>query len=280
MTSSVKTALHTSSPELPHPARQYASFVTPSGIRIGYEVWGEGPPLVLIHGAFSDQNTNWKYVRSLLAPHVTGYAMSRRGRGETDATSGHDVSDEVADAIALVRHIGTPVRLLGHSYGALVALGVAAAVPSLVDKLISYEAPVPSNFDADALAPLIELGKAQDWRALATRFFGEYLSVPDADLRALQSSEDWHDILADTEASLGDLCALARHRFDPNDYSTIVMPTLLQTGGDSPRELYLTDIIASVVPAASVEVLAGQAHEAMTTSPSQYANSVIKFLNL
>jgi hypothetical protein len=35
------------------------SFVTAAGIRIACETWGEGPPLVLIHGTFSDQRTNW-----------------------------------------------------------------------------------------------------------------------------------------------------------------------------------------------------------------------------
>ena len=103
-----------------------SAILTPEWVQVGYETWGEGPPLVLIHGAFSDQRTNWDLVREMLAEHVTGYAMSRRGRGETDKTGDHELDDEIADAAALIRAIGEPVALLGHSYGALVALGAAA----------------------------------------------------------------------------------------------------------------------------------------------------------
>ena len=58
-----------------------SSILTPEWVQVGYETWGEGPPLVLSHGAFSDQRTNWNQVREMLAGHVAGYEMSRRGRG-------------------------------------------------------------------------------------------------------------------------------------------------------------------------------------------------------
>jgi len=57
------------------------SFLNRSGARIGYDVYGEGPPLLLIHGAFSDHRTNWAYVKPMLARRFTVYAMARRGRG-------------------------------------------------------------------------------------------------------------------------------------------------------------------------------------------------------
>ena len=60
---------------------QGRNLISPSGVRIGYEVYGNGPPLVLVHGAFSDHRTNWAYVRPLLEPHFTVFAVARRGRG-------------------------------------------------------------------------------------------------------------------------------------------------------------------------------------------------------
>lgn len=112
------------------------SVTSPSGVRIGFEKWGQGPPLVLLHGAFSDHRTNWAQVKPFLEPHFSAYAMARRGRGDTAATTGHALEDEVEDAVALIRRIGAPVFLLGHSYGAHMALAAAARLPDLVRKLV------------------------------------------------------------------------------------------------------------------------------------------------
>lgn len=260
---------------LPSEAR---SLLTPSGVRMSYESWGEGPPLVLIHGAFSDHHTNWMYARPFLAQHFTAYTIARRGRGHTEATQGHSVSDEIADALALVRHIGEPVHLLGHSYGGLVALGVAANAPERIRKLVVYEPPSPHLLSAETMAPLVRLGRAGDWESFATRFFGEILRVPEPDLRALQGTRDWKHILDDAPASLQDLCALVKHPFEAKDFRDLSMPVLLQIGTESPPELYATKALAAVIADVRLGPLKGQAHEAMTTAPREYAEAVRHFL--
>ena len=58
----------------------------------------------------------------------------------------------------------------------------------------------------------------------------------------------------------------------------MTVPVLLQVGSESPREFYVTDALAATLPDARVEVLAGQAHEGMTTAPAQYVASVLRFL--
>jgi pimeloyl-ACP methyl ester carboxylesterase len=89
----------------------------PAGTTVSYEKYGGGPPLVLVHGAFSDHKTNWQFVKPLLEKQFTVYATARRGRGETDATKGHSLEDESMDVVAMIQSIGEPVFLLGHSYG-------------------------------------------------------------------------------------------------------------------------------------------------------------------
>ena len=37
----------------------------PDGAVVSYERCGSGPPLVLVHGAFSDHETNWEFVKPL-----------------------------------------------------------------------------------------------------------------------------------------------------------------------------------------------------------------------
>src|SRR5688572_23329589 len=97
-----------------------------TGATVSYDKYGSGPPLVLVHGSFSDHDTKWEFVKPLFEPRYTVYAIARRGRGETDATKGHSLEDEARDVVALIRSIGEPVFLLGHSYGGQTALAAAA----------------------------------------------------------------------------------------------------------------------------------------------------------
>jgi pimeloyl-ACP methyl ester carboxylesterase len=254
------------------------SFSSPAGATVSYVKYGSGPALVLVHGAFSDHDTNWEFVKPLLEQHFTVYAIARRGRGQTDATKGHSIDDESIDVATLIEAIDAPVFLLGHSHGAHVALAAAARVPERVRKLVLYEAPRPDSFVPNDIARLAAFGAAGDWDRLATTFFGEMLSVPQDELAAVRASALWPPILADAKASLHDLRALVRHEFEPNRFRDLAMPVLLQIGSESPRDFYATDGLAAVLPDARVQVLDDQAHEGMTTAPEMYAAQVIRFL--
>lgn len=252
--------------------------VTPAGVQLEYETYGSGPPLVLVHGAFSDHRTNWVHVKPMLADRFTVYAIARRGRGSTDATVGHQLTDEIADVVALIQQISEPVALLGHSYGAHVALGVAAEIPQRIASLILYEPSRLGILTPAHCTELERLGEHGEWDALAWTFFSEVVEVPLADLTAYRASDDWAGVVADAPATLDDLSALSRHSFDLARCAGLTMPVLLQTGSESPPHLWMTDLLARHLPVSRVEVLEGQAHEGMTTGPDQYAESVIRFL--
>jgi pimeloyl-ACP methyl ester carboxylesterase len=251
---------------------------SPAGATVSYDTYGSGPPLVLVHGAFSDHQTNWAFVKPLFEQQFTVYAIARRGRGETDATEGHSLEDESRDVVAVMQSIGEPVFLLGHSYGAQTALAAAAQVPDRVRKLVLYEPAWPRVVEKEALVRLEDLAQAGDWEGLAVTFFRDQLSVPVAELDALRSTELWPPIIADAEASLGDLRALSRYDFTAERFRALRVPVLLQIGTDSPRDLYVTDALAAVLPHVRIEELPGQAHEGMTTAPQMYAEAVLRFL--
>jgi pimeloyl-ACP methyl ester carboxylesterase len=251
---------------------------SPAGVTVSFDTWGSGPPLVLVHGAFSDHRTNWEHVRPLLEPRFTVYAVARRGRGQTDATDGHGLPDEGRDVAAVIRSIGTPVFLLGHSYGAQTALAATAEVPDQVRKLVLYEPPSPRTLTPEVLAQVEELAAAGRWEDFAVTFFRDGLHVPVAELDALRATDLWPPIVADAKASLRDLRALRAYDFDPARFRGLRVPVMLQIGTESPRDLYGTDTLAAVLPDVRIEELPGQAHEGMTTAPEMYASSVTRFL--
>jgi pimeloyl-ACP methyl ester carboxylesterase len=251
---------------------------SPAGATVSYEKYGSGPPLVLLHGAFSDHKTNWEFVKPLFEKQFTVYAIARRGRGETDATEGHSLEDESRDVVAVIQSIGESVFLLGHSYGAQTALAAAAKVPDRVRKLVLYEAAWPRVVGKEDLARLEELAQAGDWEGLAVTFFRDRLSVPVEELDELRATELWPSIIADAEASLGDLRALSRYDFKAERFRELRVPVMLQIGTESPRDLYVTDALATVLPNVRIEELPGQAHEGMTTAPKMYAEVVSRFL--
>jgi pimeloyl-ACP methyl ester carboxylesterase len=251
---------------------------TPDGIVVSYDQGGSGPALVLVHGGFSDHDTNWTFVKPRLRERFTVYAIARRGRGDTSVTEGHTLEDEIRDTAAAIEAVGDQVFLLGHSYGAHCALGAAALLPDRIRSLILYEPAWPQVCAPGLLARLEALAAERSWDAFAMTFFHVGLRVPLQELEALRTTGHWPPIIADARASLGDLRAIARYKFDASPFRTLDVPVLLQIGSESPRELYVTDALAAVLPNARIEVLPGQAHEAMTTAPDLYVDAVTAFM--
>jgi len=254
------------------------SLTSPSGAVISYEKYGRGPPLVLVHGSFSNHQTNWAFVKPLLAKQFTVYAVARRGRGGSDVTEWHSVSDEATDVAALIESVGERVFLLGHSYGAHVALAAALEISEQIGALVLYEPPRPNLPGKEELARLEALAKAGNWEVFTEAFFRDALQVPSDELQELKATDLWPPMVADAKASLCDMRALTRYTFRPDCFRKLQMPVMLQIGTESPRELFVTDDLAAVLPDVDIEQLHGQAHEGMTTAPELYAESVSRFL--
>ena len=110
---------------------QSASLMTNTGIKLVYRTWeGDGPPLVLIHGLASSMYI-WDYVAPVLAARFSVIAYDQRGHGQSDKPDGgYDLDTMFRDLEALISalNIDKPV-IVGHSWGATLALGYAAAHP-------------------------------------------------------------------------------------------------------------------------------------------------------
>ena len=119
---------------------------TADGTEIAVERYGDGPPLIALHGSAATGGSLQPIV-SQLAADYTVIVPDRRGRGASGDGDDYDLDREIGDLQAIVAAIdGDPV-VVAHSFGGLVAL---AAAPTLdIRRLILYEPAVTVGDGAD-----------------------------------------------------------------------------------------------------------------------------------
>lgn len=110
------------------------------GADLYYELHGEGPPLVLIHGASGTHLSWWQQVAELRYRYSC-LIYDLRGYGRSRPTGSYDPGDgnaHVRDLERLVEHVGFTgkISLMGASLGTAPALQFAAEHPERVDKVI------------------------------------------------------------------------------------------------------------------------------------------------
>jgi pimeloyl-ACP methyl ester carboxylesterase len=104
-----------------------------------------GPPILFLHGL----SARWQEYQSLMTRltqfgHV--YAPDLRGHGRSGRGQQYLVADYQRDITTfLQKHVKEPAIMVGHSWGALTALAVAAALPEQVRGLIMLDPPLCSR---------------------------------------------------------------------------------------------------------------------------------------
>ena len=113
-------------------------FLTIDGGTLAYELSGTtGPLLVLAHG-MGDSRQAYRFLTPALVE--AGYRVAEldlRGHGESSVGwTGHTRTDIAEDLISLVKHLGGPAILVGHSIAGGAATIAAAKAPELVTALV------------------------------------------------------------------------------------------------------------------------------------------------
>jgi pimeloyl-ACP methyl ester carboxylesterase len=113
-------------------------YVSVNGLRMYYEIYGAGPPLVLVHGAFSAIGTSFGGLIPILAKHRRVIAFELQGHGRTaDIDRPLSVETMAEDVASAIRELGfDSVDLLGYSMGGSVALHAVIRHPEVVRKLV------------------------------------------------------------------------------------------------------------------------------------------------
>lgn len=105
-------------------------------VSLVYEEFGEGEPLVLLHGLTGNRHMFDQDVQ-VLKKYFRTIVLDARGHGDSDKPSSYTLNDHVGDVLNLLDHLEIEeTYLIGVSMGSYIAQGVAIASPERVKKLV------------------------------------------------------------------------------------------------------------------------------------------------
>jgi pimeloyl-ACP methyl ester carboxylesterase len=162
MNSKLKTPIHNTTTN--HLSR-------PEG-RIGYDVAGDGPLVVLVPG-MGDLRAAYRFLAPALRD--AGYRVActdLRGHGDSDATfASYGDVETAGDILALIEELGGPATVVGNSMGAAAATIAAAEQPDLVSSLVLV-GPFVRDGDISAIQRLLlRLAMARPWAVSAWKAY-------------------------------------------------------------------------------------------------------------
>jgi pimeloyl-ACP methyl ester carboxylesterase len=100
------------------------------------DVWGDGTPVVLVHGSLATGADEWQAQRPLADEGFRLLVLDRRGYGQSPTAHGEDFLRDGEDIAELM---GDGAHLVGHSYGGIGALLAAARRPDATLSLTLLE---------------------------------------------------------------------------------------------------------------------------------------------
>lgn len=244
---------------------------------------GDAPPAVLVHCTLA-HGGEWKGIarhlpgRRLVAPDLPGH-----GRNPPWAPADGDLHDLATRGIrAVVEAEGPPVHLVGHSFGATVALRLALEAPDLVRSLVLIE-------------PVLFALVRPEGRDAANRGFeaawatGDREATARAFLSVWGAGPAWEDLPERQRAYLRDRIHLVPGQnsvlhhdrpglLRPGRMEALRCPVLLVDGGDSPAVAgEITARLAERLPAARRITVPGAGHMLPVTHAEALASAIADF---
>lgn len=161
-----------------------------NGIELHYQQIGEGPPLVMIHGITGNLGIwHLEIVPALMSEYqLTTYDLRGHGYSEVPPR-GYTTADHASDLRNLLDALGIErPHILGHSFGADIALHFAIMFPERVNRLVLVE---------PAIAALLPLRLREDW--VGWKYWRDKLALGGVTV----PPEKWYDTEYLVRASVG-----------------------------------------------------------------------------
>ena len=124
------------------PKDSVSGYAPVNGIKMYYEIHGQGAPLVLIHGGGSTIQSTFGKILPLLAQHYKVIAVELQAHGRTnDRNSPESFVQDASDVVALLQYLKiSKANILGFSNGGHTAMQIGISHPDVVNKLVIISA--------------------------------------------------------------------------------------------------------------------------------------------
>ena len=234
-----------------------------NGIDMYYATYGEGEPVLLIHGGLGHADIWANQVADLMTDHRVIVADSR-GHGRSsrdDQPFGYDLMAE--DYVALLDHLGIEkTALVGWSDGGIIGLDIAMKHPERLTRLFAHAA----NSTVDGLTPTVGTDPV----------FGAYIEKMGAEYARLSPTPDQYDAFLE---QIGQMWA-SEPAWTTEELEKIAVPTAIVLGDhDEAITLEHTEYLAATIPGAELIILPDVSHFAMLQDPAGYTKAVRDFID-
>lgn len=244
-----------------------------------YEVAGEGPPLLMLHGAEGSRR-QFAGIRPALEQHFTVITYDQRDCGETVNPETPATLEALSDdAKALLDALGHPTaHVFGTSFGGRVAQTFAVRHAGAVRHLVLASTwPLPLSLAAANAEVSHAIGQLRSQLPASAEALAEYF-YPAAYLAAHPAARR-HFAAAPARSARSDRRRAAVTDNPDLDIAGIQRPTLLMAGALDrvvPPELTLS--LAKRIPDTRAIVLPDVGHLAVTQEPATVAGHLMEFL--
>jgi pimeloyl-ACP methyl ester carboxylesterase len=258
------------------------------GTDIGCHVFGDGPPLLMVHGVAIDHSC-FDRARPGLSEQFTLYVMDRRGRGISGDAPDWSLEKEFEDVRitieALAAETGGPINLFGHSLGGLCTVEAASrAAPDTIRRFFMYDPAIPKPPRSPALIAIADklagiLKETGDREKMIETHLLEWTKIsPEVLARQKADTARW-------ARRLGWAHTIPREYkggevFVPDHalYKNVKVPTRIMVGEQSHQGLQdSAKVLADTISGADLIVFKGAGHYGFTSDPQTFVAEMVKF---
>ena len=243
------------------PAAKESGYAPVNGIKIWYAEFGQGAPIILLHGGLGNSNY-WGNQVPVLAEHYRVIVMDSRGHGRStrdDKPYGYDLM--ASDVIALMDFLKIDkAAVVGWSDGAILGLDIAINHPERLTKLFAFAA----NSDPSGVADISTSPVFNDYIARAEKEY-ETLSATPTQYKAFldQIGKMWETQPTFTKAQL----------------NAIKVPTwIVDADHDEAIKRENTEFMAAQIPGAGLLIQPEVSHFSFLQDPEQFNADVLHFM--
>jgi len=241
---------------------------------------GQGMPVVMVHGTTGGIGA-FAFVELVLAERYEVWVYDRRGRGDSGDGNDYGLGQEVEDLLAVIAATGSTPHVVGHSFGALIALRTAATTDVDLRSLVLYEPPLVSEMvSPDAVAEVdaaVERGDHEHaFMVMASKIAGlSYEEV--AVFKAIPPV--WKELLETVPTAPREIAEVSGD-WEPGTVPLSDIPVCMIRGERESNPAY--PAIADLprwVSDPEIVTIPGQGHVAAAFAPYDFADAVLNFID-